>query len=604
MFKIGNSGTLVGLIILCVILLSLVNIMIKKKNKKQLDRIFIITFLLLIFWMFCIILQIIFVNIFNIDPMVFDEFAYISVCFLPVCVFFMSIIFVKTKISFKRIYLLLFVIPVLSLIVLWTNKYHHLFYIKYSTEFGDTIYGPYFHIHSYYTYFLFVASVIILMRYSIKNSGFFSKQAILILTGTLIPIITNILGTYTIIPMSIYVTPITLTVTVICISFAMLKFDLLKATPIALQRIVDKISDSYIILNENNVITDFNKTFITTFNIDKELHLRGKKVDDFFKIINLDLKKDGIIEKIEKTKNIYKTEVFELYLKYLNKFFNVEISAIADKNKYLGTVLLFKDITQHIHDLNNLKENQKILMERERLATLGQMIGGVAHNLKTPIMSISGATEGLEDLVNEYKQSIGDKDVTLEDHYDIASEMLNWIYKIRSYDNYMSDVITAVKGQAVNMNKNSNEKFTIEELLSRVDILMKHELKSALVKLNLDIKIDKKEIIKGNINSLVQVVNNLISNSIYAYGPADSISNNIELVESRIIDLIIYRNDDNIIIIVKDYGCGMSEEVKNKLFKQMITTKGHNGSGLGLFMSYSTIKGNFQGDMEFISKVR
>ena len=99
-------------------------------------------------------------------------------------------------------------------------------------------------------------------------------------------------------------------------------------------------------------------------------------------------------------------------------------------------------------------------------------------------------------------------------------------------------------------------------------------------------------------------MNNLISNSIYAYGPADSISNNIELVESRIIDLIIYRNDDNIIIIVKDYGCGMSEEVKNKLFKQMITTKGPTGSGLGLFMSYSTIKGNFQGDMEFISKVR
>ena len=53
----------------------------------------------------------------------------------------------------------------------------------------------------------------------------------------------------------------------------------------------------------------------------------------------------------------------------------------------LGILILFKDITQHIEDMENLKDSQSILMEKERLATLGQMIGGVAHNLKTPIMS-------------------------------------------------------------------------------------------------------------------------------------------------------------------------------------------------------------------------
>ena len=43
----------------------------------------------------------------------------------------------------------------------------------------------------------------------------------------------------------------------------------------------------------------------------------------------------------------------------------------------------------------------------------------------------------------------------------------------------------------------------------------------------------------------------------------------------------------------------MSKEVQQKLFKEMITTKGKNGSGLGLFMSYSTIKSNFKGDLSF-----
>ena len=278
--------------------------------------------------------------------------------------------------------------------------------------------------------------------------------------------------------------------------------------------------------------------------------------------------------------------------------------------------------------MQNLKDNQSILMEKERLATLGQMIGGVAHNLKTPIMSIAGATEGLEDLVNEYEKSIEDPDVTVSDHHAIASDMKNWIAKIRSYDNYMSDIITAVKGQAVNMNEDQNDSFTIEELISRVNILMKHELKEALVTINEQIEVDKHTKIYGNVNSLVQVVNNLISNAIQSYGPPDTtmqvsratgssfikgdgadlgsgkkIGQKISDVStSRAIDLIISKKSGSIVISVIDHGCGMSKEIQNKLFKEMITTKGHNGSGLGLFMSYSTIKGNFQGDMNFTSE--
>ena len=64
-----------------------------------------------------------------------------------------------------------------------------------------------------------------------------------------------------------------------------------------------------------------------------------------------------------------------------------------------------------------------MLMEKERLASLGQLIGGISHNLKTPIMSISGAAEGLTDLINEYDASIGDPEVTNDDHHAIANDM-------------------------------------------------------------------------------------------------------------------------------------------------------------------------------------
>lgn len=211
-----------------------------------------------------------------------------------------------------------------------------------------------------------------------------------------------------------------------------------------------------------------------------------------------------------------------------------------------------------------IKTNQETLMESERLASLGQLIGGIAHNLKTPIMSISGASEGLSDLVKEYDSSIDDPEVTSKDHHDIANDMTEWIDKIKTYTSYMSDVITAVKGQAVNLASDNTAYFKVDELLKYINILMKHELKNALVSLNIHNYVSSKIQINGDINALVQVIDNMISNSIQSYNGKTN----------QVIDLTLRTNDSNLLIEIQDYGCGMTNEVKDKLFKQMITTKG------------------------------
>ncbi len=249
-----------------------------------------------------------------------------------------------------------------------------------------------------------------------------------------------------------------------------------------------------------------------------------------------------------------------------------------------------QDLTKN--NIEQIHNNQESLMEKERLASLGQLIGGIAHNLKTPIMSISGAAEGLTDLVQEYVASIGSPEVTIQDHNEIAKDMLKWIGKIKAHTEYMSDVITAVKGQAVTLNNEEDIKFTIDELLKRVNILMKHELKNAIVYLKILMKTDENTMIHGDVNSLVQVINNMISNSIQAYdGKPD-----------QTIDLIVEKIQNNLVISVKDYGSGIPKNVKDKLFKEMITTKGKNGSGLGLYMSYSTIRANFNGNITIDSE--
>ncbi len=250
-----------------------------------------------------------------------------------------------------------------------------------------------------------------------------------------------------------------------------------------------------------------------------------------------------------------------------------------------------QDLTkQHV---NQIKNNQDTLMEKERLASLGQLIGGISHNLKTPIMSISGAAEGLTDLINEYDTSIGDPEVTNDDHHAIANDMRDWITKIHSYTSYMSDIITAVKGQAVNLSENESDVFTIDEMIKRVTILMKHEIRNASLTLNTQINVPSTTSLHGDVNSLVQVINNLITNAIQSYnGKKDDT-----------IDLSVNLDGKNVVISVADHGCGMTKEVQDKLFKSMITTKGKNGTGLGMFMSYSTIKGHFNGDITFETEI-
>ena len=576
---------------ICSILLGIILILVlnsKRKNSMHITFSFVILCL-----MICCLGQLaslLFAEDWNLEPVYFDYFVYIGTCFLPVTFLFFGMSFAKSRFKFKKKYLLLFIIPIITLLVIWTNDFHHLFYVTYNINSGETIFGPYFYVHSVYSYILLFIALVYLIKYSIKNSGFFSKQSVLILIGSLIPICINFAGVLGI-PMTIYLTPISFTISVIFFALAIVKFRFLSITPIALQNIVDKISDGYIVIDEEFLITDFNKTFLDIANLGND-SLRGKNFfnDNSNKYIS---KKDLVIMKDLIIKSRNSTETFKHSIKLVNyeRYFNVEITSMFSDNLLLGTLILFKDTTQHILDLRQIQNNQSLLMERERLASLGQLIGGIAHNLKTPIMSISGAAEGLADLIQEYNSSIGDPEVTNEDHHAIARDMEEWVDKIKTHTAYMSDIITAVKGQAVTLSENYDITFDIDELVKRVDILMKHELKNALVTLNVIMNVDKHTTLHGDITSLVQVINNMISNSIQSY--KDPANKNI--------DLIVDKNKNSIIISVKDYGSGLPEEVKQKLFKEMITTKGKNGTGLGLFMSYSTIRGHFNGDITFES---
>lgn len=587
----------VSAILLFISVLFLIYMMLtlnRSKSKKLLVKLFSAIFILMLLWDISLIVQYVAVYFLKaeLSPIYFDYITYIGIIFLPVFLYLSAKAFSNSKFRVKNYHKLLFMIPILSAIVLWTNDLHHLFYTNYSLYLSESTYGPYFYIHTVYTYTLIIISLVILLKNSIKQSNKISSQSILFLLAIAIPVLVNVVGMLGLVELSIYTTPITFSISVALLFIAIFKFNFLNLNTIALQVIVNTISDSYLVIDNDNIITNCNKSFLKTFNIEKE-NLVNKDIFElnvYSKTTLNDLQVAFELIKLKKSKI-----TIDKHFEEMDKYFSIDISPILKNDSYLGTLVFLRDVTEKEHDKLKIKANQDLLIEQERLASLGQMIGGIAHNLKTPIFSIAGGLEGLSDLIKEYDESIEDPSVTNKDMHDIAKDMNEWIVKLKEHISYMSEVITTVKGQAVTMSEEQNVVFPISELFQHVTILMQHELKEKLAVLNVQNNIPDDITIDGNINSLVQVINNLISNSIEAYENYN---------KEKVIDLSAdYDNENDIIILsVKDYGPGLPDSVKDKLFKEMVTTKGKDGTGLGLFMSYSNIKAHFSGNLTFTTK--
>ena len=99
----------------------------------------------------------------------------------------------------------------------------------------------------------------------------------------------------------------------------------------------------------------------------------------------------------------------------------------------------------------------------------------------------------------------------------LLMKMQSWLNKIKPYCSYVSDIIDAVKGQAVKLSASSTVSFTINELVKRIQLLMKYELIRYKCELNTRINVNLSSELYGDINSLIQVFDNIIINAIQAY---------------------------------------------------------------------------------------
>ena len=491
----------------------------------------------------------------------------------------------------------LFIVPTATILITWTNPLHHLQYRVFSVVRSEIVFGPWILVSGAYNYLCLLAAIVIIIRFALKNrSSIYLKQSILLTIGGLVPLIVNFYATFSGKEVSIAATPTGFAPTIICNGIAIYMLHLFDIRPIANRHILDWISDGYLVVSDTGLVINYNKSFASLFASQYGI-AENRYLSDCVREEDISKKTAiyNMLTAIESSRQAESTISYEQSVSIQNgnevqKYYYVtDVSPLELNGKVAGFVVLFKDVTQIKKSMQQIQESQERMMEQERLAVLGQMIGGLAHNLKTPVMSVSGCISAVEALVDECSESLGDPQVTEADFREIYGEMKDWFQKMREASSYMSDIITAIKGQAANVNTDEESVFTIEEMIKRCALLMRHEFLRGGCQMEVRYDLSRDIALKGDINNLIQVLTNLLSNAVYAQHEAGG---------GKIVVQIGY-DKENLNISVKDHGSGISPAVRGRLFKSMVTNKGALGTGLGLYISNAVIRGKFGGTMWF-----
>jgi signal transduction histidine kinase len=223
--------------------------------------------------------------------------------------------------------------------------------------------------------------------------------------------------------------------------------------------------------------------------------------------------------------------------------------------------------------ITELNQKEKLLTHQSKQAVMGEMISMIAHQWRQPLSTITLQISNLQ------------LDKLL--HKDISPARVdNTLDKISDSIMYLSQTVDDFQTYFA-PNKEKTE-ISIVELLQRVINLDIGRIKASEVQIN--INIDEKTRVNIYINELIQVLLNILNNALDAFENVDE--------KSKYIDISARLDKEYLYLLVEDNAGGIKEEYLSKLFEPYFSTKGKNGTGLGLYMSQMIIQKQFQGDIE------
>lgn len=257
------------------------------------------------------------------------------------------------------------------------------------------------------------------------------------------------------------------------------------------------------------------------------------------------------------------------------------------------TLALKEANAELIQTLEKLHQFQRQMVQNEKMASLGDMVAGVAHEVNTPIgLGVTASTMMLDRLV-DLRKAFEDKTLkasSLAKFIAESEENLNIIYRNL---NRAAELISSFKQVAVDQTSENNRIFCFSKLMDEILMSMRPKLKR--VEHEIKIHCDDSLYIESKAGPINQIMINLIMNSII---------HGFEFIEHGIIDINIEMQDEKkICITFKDNGKGIPEPLRKRIFDPFVTTKrGQGGSGLGMHLVYNLVTQALNGSISVQSE--
>jgi len=240
------------------------------------------------------------------------------------------------------------------------------------------------------------------------------------------------------------------------------------------------------------------------------------------------------------------------------------------------TLITASDITELSELHTKQKEQEAMLIQQSKMAALGEMIGVITHQWQQPLNAVGMFSQLIE---SEFKSN----DLNIENLHDYTSSIMEQLefmsQTVKDFRNFFKP------GQA-------DDKFEVTSALEEIINLVSVHYANSRIEIIHNLECSTKALIYGSKSEFKQVILNLLANA------KDAITESQKGSAGGKIDVSCAETEDAVVIRIKDNGGGIPEEIKDTIFKSYFTTKGSNGTGIGLYISKLITETHMQGSIQ------
>jgi len=244
--------------------------------------------------------------------------------------------------------------------------------------------------------------------------------------------------------------------------------------------------------------------------------------------------------------------------------------------------------------LQRLKEAQESLIQAEKLASLGALVAGVAHEINTPVGIALSSASHLADTTVDVRRLFEEGRIKKSDFQDYITTASEATALILSNCDRAAQLIHGFKQVAVDQTTSERRRFGLKSYMQEVLRSLTPKLRQGQVEVEVDCPDDLE--LDGYPGALSQVLTNFVMNSVI-HGFEAHRGGKI-VIQARKLD------GDMIELRYRDNGAGMSPDIRNRIFDPFFTTKrGSGGNGLGMHIVFNIVTGSLKGQIAVESEL-